>query len=180
MSSSDSHSSSSAHPEERMQYPRKTRGRQPGWQQESFSQDFIMEITFSDILGRLPAWPEIRSSGTGWVKRQRRNNYKDQLHSVRSEPVAEWIHGSLGARPGPGATRVGCCLIRTSSACILTSPAPHHHWRLTLHSSQGHFLASHTSPDLDSFCRKDQFFTCFKVSVTNHSIKNAFQVAKQS
>lgn len=101
MSSSDSHSSSSAHPEEKMQHPRKTRGRQPGQQQESFSQDFIMEITFSDILRRLPAWPEIRSSGTRWMKSQSRNNYKDQLHSVRSEPVAEWNTWKLGGQARP-------------------------------------------------------------------------------
>lgn len=161
MSSSESHSSSSAHPEEKMQHPRKTRGRRPGQQQESFSQDLIMETTFSDILRRLPAGPEIRSSGTEWTKRQRRNNYKDKLHSVKSEPVAEWIHGSLGARPDPGDTRVGYCPHQDFLCLHPHPPAPQHHWRLTLHSSQGHCLASHTSPDLNSFCRKDQFFTCF-------------------
>lgn len=160
MSSSESHSSSSAHPEGKMQHPRKTRGRRPGQQRESFSQDSIAEITFSDILRRLPAWPEIRSSGTGWKKRQKRNNYKDQLRSVKSEPVAERIHGSLGARPDPGDTRVGCCPHQDFLRLMLTSPAPHCHWRLTLRSSRGHFLASHTSPDLNSLCRKDPFFPC--------------------
>lgn len=95
---------------EKMQNPRKTQGRRPGQQQESFSQDLI---NHGDHFLRYPKKASCLARNQKFRdkmnEKAEEKQLQDKLHLVKSEPVAEWIHGSLGARPDPRDTRVGYC-----------------------------------------------------------------------
>ena len=155
MSSSESHSSS-AHPEEKLQYPRRSQSRRSGHWPMPCSQDLVKEITLSDPLRGLPAWPEIR------MKEQGRKSYKNKPHLVKvSQCLREHSFGA--ARPW---RRQNWLLLSPGLSLPASSPLhpPTAMLRLSLLLFSGHFMASHTSPDLNPFCKKNQLFTISKAS----------------